>query len=416
MDLGNVSNWTGRGTPLEDPTLIRQAMQDLLAQETEFPIKVEGTHTLPYSSRVHHVDLKKGHVHLKLIRPLPHELAAGATFDMVFLLGDQRYWAPTTYLGRENYLLYRFSIPSKMAPADRRQHKRYPFRPREKAYVIAQDGVIPGHGISGPLVNLSEGGLAFRVDRVMRLDDHLRITPGVGFFERGKSFPLLKVRDLPNLPLFEARGVLANTQERDGGIILGLQFFDLREAELRELRLVLDIRERMLRAPAGTSPDAPRTAGPKSLALAKEPAARTAPAGSQTPDALRLLGRRSTRLVLAMEPGPDRDLLCQILSAAGYGRLEGTGSLDQALEALRLDRHSNCPVLLLETTGGDAAPLDRIRDLQRELGSTREWSVGLMTRDGVPPGTDDPLIRPMPWPTAGDVSWLALLDELAGLD
>ncbi|MBK7294899.1 MAG: PilZ domain-containing protein, partial [Holophagaceae bacterium] len=105
---------------------------------------------------------------------------------------------------------------------------------------MAQDGVIPGHGISGPLVNLSEGGLAFRVDRVMRLDDHLRITPGLGFFERGKSFPLVKVRDLPDLRSSMPR-VLANAQERNGGIILGLQFLDLREAEFRELRIPQDI-------------------------------------------------------------------------------------------------------------------------------------------------------------------------------
>jgi hypothetical protein len=416
MDLVNVSSWTGRGTPIEDPGLIRQAMQDLLSRETEFPIKVEGTHTLPYSSRVHHIDLKKGCIHLKLIRPLPHELAAGAAFDMVFLVGDQRYWAPTTFQGRENYLLYRFSIPARMAPADRRQHKRYPFRPREKAYVVAQDGVIPGHGISGPLVNLSEGGLAFRVDRVMRLDDHLRITPGMGFFDRGKSFPVLKVRDLPNLPLFEARGVLANAQERNGGIILGLQFLDLREAELRELRVVLDIRERMLRTPSGQSADAARPSGPRTSTFAKEPAARTAPAGALTPDALRLLGRRSTRLVLAMAAGPERDLVAQALATAGYVRQEALETLEQALAELRADRYSSYPLLLAETHAGDGVTLKKIQGLQRELGSAREWAAALMAKGEAPPETGDPLIRPMAWPMAGDASWLGLLDELAGLD
>ena len=416
MDLGNVSNWTGRGTPQEDPALIRQAMQDLHAQEVEFPIKVEGTHTLPYSSRVHHVDLKKGHIHLKLIRPLPHELAVGAAFDMVFLLGDQRYWAPTLFHGRENYLLYRFSIPTKMAPADRRQHKRYSFRPREKAYVVAQDGVIPGHGISGPLVNLSEGGLAFRVDRVMRLDDHLRITPGLGFFDRGKSFPLIKVRDLPNLPLFEARGVLANAQERQGGVIIGLQFLDLRESELRELRVVLDIRERLQRAPAVSATDPSRPSGPRNLALAKEPANRTAPAGALSPDALRLLGRRSTRLILTMAAGPERDLVSQTLDATGYRRVEAADTLELALAELRADRYSSCPLLLVETGAGEAAAMKKIRDLQGELGSSREWSVALMAKGAVPPETGDPLIRPMAWPTAGEGSWLSLLDELAGLD
>ncbi len=416
MDLGNVSNWSGRGTPLEDPGVIRQAMQDLLSLETEFPIKVEGTHTLPYSALVHQVDLKKNLVHLKLIRPLPHELAEGAAFDMVFLLGEQRYWAPTIFQGRENYLIYRFTIPIKMAPADRRQHKRYSFRPREKAYVVAQDGAIPGHGISGPLVNLSLGGLAFRVDRVLRLDDHLRVTPGLGFFERGKSFPLIKVRDLPNLPLFETRGVLANALDRSGGIILGLQFMDLQEAELRELRIVLDIRERMQRAPSNQSAETPRASGPRNLALAKGPSARTAPAGVQTPDALKLLGRRCTRLVLAMAAGSERDLVRQTLGAAGYLRLEIAETLEQALAGLLSDHHSSCPLLLVEMGAGEDASLEKIRALQHELGSSREWSVALMAKDALLPETGDPLVRPMTWPTTGDASWQVLLDELAGLD
>jgi hypothetical protein len=335
---------------------------------------------------------------------------------MVFLLGDQRYWAPTVFQGRENYLLYRFSIPAKMAPADRRQHKRYPFRPREKAYVVVQDGAIPGHGISGPLVNLSEGGLAFRVDRVMRLDDHLRITPGLGFFDRGKSFPVLKVRDLPNLPLFEARGVLANALERDGGIILGLQFFDLSEAARAELQVVLDIRERMQRVSTSQAVEPSRASGPRGPAQAKEPAARTAPAGLQTPDALRLLGRRSTRLILVMQAGPERDLVSQVLDAAGYARQGTAGTLEQALADLRQDRYSSCPLLLVETGAGEPAALKSIQELQLELGSAREWSVALLTKGDRLPETGDPLVRPMAWPTAGDPSWLPLLDELAGLN
>ena len=168
---------------------IRRHLEELRAAETEFPIKVEGTHTLPYTARL--AELEHDSMLLKLIRPLPHELIPGAPFEMLFATAEQRFKGLLTFQGRQGYLLYRFTIPTRLVPSDQRQHKRYPFRPREKAYVLAQDAGLPGFGLAGPLVNLSLGGLAFRVDRVVRLDDHMRLTLGLGFFEKGKTLPML---------------------------------------------------------------------------------------------------------------------------------------------------------------------------------------------------------------------------------
>jgi len=416
MNQVKSSGGFGRGAPVEDPVVIRQAMQDLFQQEVEFPIKVEGTHTLPYTARVQHVDAAKGLLHLKLIRPLPHELAAGAGFEMLFSLGDQRFEAPSVFQGRHDYLLYKFTIPTRMAPSDRRRHKRYPFRPREKAYVIAQDGGLPGHGISGPLVNLSLGGLAFRVDRVMRLDDHMRVTPGLGFFDRGKGLPMLKIRDLPNLPLFEARGVLANVWERDGEFVIGVQFGELKDSELREIQRVLDIRENMQRASSVAPSSPPRDTSPRSPAESKGPAARVAPAGSRTPDALKRLGRRTTRLILAMDPGPDRDQIRHHLQGTGFLRLESMDTLDLALAAFRADRNPACPLLMLESQSEHAPSLTGIQALQKDLGETRELPVALIHRGEAPPDSEDPLIRPVPWPSEDISTWLPQLDELVGLE
>jgi len=416
MNQGKTPGWTGRGAPVEAPAFIRQTMQDLFQQEIEFSIKVEGTHTLPYTAQIQHLDARKDLVHIKLIRPLPHEMVEGAAFDMLFSVADQRYEAPTTFQGREGYLLYRFTVPTLLMPSDRRRHKRYSFRPREKAYVIAQDGGVPGHGLSGPLANLSLGGLAFRVDRVMRLDDHMRVTPGLGFFDRGKSFPMLKIRDLPNLPVFDARGVVAYAEERGGEIILGLQFSALGETELRDLQLVLTIREHKQRATPGTSGDSPREQGPRSAASAKGPAARVPPAGSQTPDALRRLGRRCTQLILAMAPSPDRDQVCQALRGGGFLRLETADTLEQALANFRADHNANSPLLVAETHPEDGFSTAGIRALREEFGDSRELAVALISREKILPPSEDPLIRPMPWPSVDDLSWLALLDDLAGLD
>lgn len=417
MNLVRSSGESGRESTVEDPVQIRQALTGLQQSESEFPIKVEGTHTLPYTSWVQHLDFEKGFIHLKLIRPLPHEMVSGAPFEMLFAVGEQRFEAPLTFLGRESYLLYRFSVPVRMTQSDRRAEKRYPFRPREKAYVLAQDSGLPGFGFAGPLVNLSLGGLAFRVDRVMRLDDHMRVTPGVAFFEKGKELPMLKIRDLPKHPLFEARGRVANAWERDGEIVIGVQFLDLKDSELHQIQDVLTIREQMQRV--SSSPPTPtpggREAKAKPGAENKGPGSRMNPAGAQTPDALTRLGRRGTYVVLAMAPGPARKEAQAALAAAGYLRLDLVGTLDQALAHLRTDSGAVSRLLILEVPLGSETPLTDLRSLQQELGEHRELPVALIQPGGLPAETEDPLIRPLPWPGAGETAWLPLLDELAGL-
>ncbi len=418
MNLGRLSGGAGKNEPVVDPAQIRRAMAGLQRDEAEFPIKVEGAHTLPYTSRIQHMDMDKGILHLKLIRTLPHEMAVGAPFEMLFAVGDQRFEAPTTFLGRESYLLYRFTLPVRMVQSDRRSHKRYPFRPREKAYVLAQDGALPGHGLAGPLVNLSLGGLAFRVDRVMRLDDHMRITPGLGFFDKGKDLPMLKIRDLPKLPLFEARGTMTTAWERDGEIVVGVKFGELRDWEIRQLQDVLDARDQMQRSSTTASvltasvKDAKARTGPSETL---GPARRVNPAGGQTPDALTRLGRRCAVLVLAMEPGEPRDQVCGTLREAGYLRLDFVDTLDQALDKLRIDLGTTSRLLVLDTPSGTETPLEGIRSLQRELGELRELPVALIRQNGLPTETEDPLIRPVPWLGLDSSSWLPLLDELAGV-
>lgn len=399
---------------MEDPLRIRRHLEALRAAETEFPIKVEGTHTLPYTARL--AELEPDSMHLKLIRPLPHEMIPGAPFEMLFATAEQRFKGLLTFHGRQGYLLYRFSIPTRLVPSDQRQHKRYAFRPREKAYVLAQDGGVPGFGLAGPLVNLSLGGLAFRVDRVVRLDDHMRLTPGLGFFEKGKTLPMLKIRDLPKLPLFEARGMVANACEREGEIIVGVQFGDLRPAELAELQEVLDFREKMQRASSASSPaPAPREGRPVSPPAEAPPSVspRMNPAGMETPAALKLLGRRTAGLVLAMPPGPLRAEVLTALARGGYLRVETVDALHQALTLLRADKGASNRVLLALDPLHDG-DLAEIRALQRDQGELRELPVALLGASAAP-GPGDSLIRPLPLPGEPPEAWLDTLDEIAGL-
>ena len=404
---------------MEDPLRIRRHLEELRAAETEFPIKVEGTHTLPYTARL--MEVEKGSMHVKLIRPLPHELIQGAPFEMLFATAEQRFKGLVTFQGRQGYLLYRFTVPTRLVPSDQRQHKRYPFRPREKAYVLAQDGGLPGFGLAGPLVNLSLGGLAFRVDRVVRLDDHMRLTPGLGFFEKGKALPMLKIRDLPKLPLFEARGLIANACEREGEIVLGVQFGELGPSELAELQEVLDLREKLQRAgsqpSASSATPAPREAR-TATAHREAPATaspRVNPAGAESPEALKLLGRRTAGLVLAMPPGHLREGVQSALAGGGYLRVEAVDSLHQALALLRADKGASNRLLLALLDPVRDSDLAEIRALQRDQGELRELPVALLGAAAMPGLENDSLIRPLPLPDGAPGPWLEALDEIAGL-
>lgn len=417
MNHARTSRGNGTAVPLEDADQIRHLLEELRASEGEFPIKVEGTHTLPYTAKFESLDPEG--MNLKLIRPLPHELAPGAPFEMLFATEDQRYRALVEFKGRQGYLLYRFAFPTQLTPCDQRRHKRYPFRPREKAYVLAQDSALPGHGLSGPLVNLSLGGLAFRVDRVLRLDDHMLIKPGLGFFEKGKTLPMLKIRDLPKLPQFEARGKVANATEHGSEIILGIQFGELNASELAQLQEVLDLREKMMHAQASVLPPELREPHLAGSGGGTEGAGspRVSPAGRENPEALLLLGRRALGILLAMPPGAPRDRACEALAGAGYLRVETLDSLSQALALLRADRSTSNRLLMAAAERLQASDLADLQALQRDLGDLDELPVALMTAGEtpleVPAGSA--FTRSLPLPTPESSAWLQALDDLAGL-
>ena len=103
----------------------------------------------------------------------------------------------------------------------------------------------------GPLVNLSEGGLLIRVDRILNLGNGMRVPPTTVFFDRGKDFPLLRIRELPKFPLLTARGTVAHAEERNGEIQVGIQFSDLQQEEAAQLHQVLELREKLFRTTGG---------------------------------------------------------------------------------------------------------------------------------------------------------------------
>lgn len=380
MNSAKQGKASGRDAPIEDPKLLRTLLETMLQEQTEFPIKVEGTSTLPYSSLVKSIDFSGGKMQLKLVRPLPHELMGGAVFRMTFAVGEQRYEALTEYIQREAYLTYSFHLPSALFFSDRRVHKRYPFRPREKAYVIAQDGTLPGLGVAGSLMNVGLGGVALRVDRVLKLDDGMRIPPSTAVFDRGRGFPRLRIQDLPRLPLLEVRGWAAHATDKGSEIILGLCFGEMDEIEKGQLNASLEFRDKILRSTYSipTSGGTAVSVGPQVRSEAEEAAivqdAHLALAGgprskSEAPDPLRLLRRRTAHLAVALAPGPRREEVITALRKYGFLRHEVMEPLKTTSEASSRASTTSYQLLLvdLESALQDVGePLAAVRHLERQ--------------------------------------------------
>ena len=417
----------GRGTPIEDPTVMRDALQMLFEAEAEFSIKVEGTSTLPYASRVQLLQFQQGTFVLKLVRPLPHEMLEGALFRMLFAVDEQRFEGIISLIGRDGYLQYRFHLPASLIQADRRRHQRFPFRPRENAYVIAQEAGIPGIGVAGPLVNVSMGGLALRVDRALRMDDGVRVPVNSALFERGKGFPRLRIQDLPLLRLLEGRGISAHASERGSELILGMSFVGMRLEEETALARSLGLREVMYRGGQPLRPDGAsgqgRPAGPRGEpgedgepALEEiDPGAAAVP---QEITALVRLQRRTTRLVLVMASGPLRESIQELLRRQGYHRQEAVDDLEQLRPLCQPGQRRALPGLVLAdlalARSGDTEPLAAVRIIERQLAQLGGIRTAILCEEVDPTLllAQETVTRFLPYPAGVGDQWVETLDAM----
>jgi len=410
----------GRGTPIEDPQVMQDALRMLFESEREFSIRVEGTSTLPYAARVQSLAFAEGSFSLRLVRPLPHEMPIGAEFRMLFAVADQRFEGIIALRGRDGYLQYCFRLPPSLMEADRRLNRRFPFRPRESAYVIAQDAGLPGIGVAGPLVNLGMGGLALRVDRALRLDDGVRIPVHAVRFERGQGFTRFRAQDLPRLPMLEGRAVAAHVIEHGPELILGLTFVGMGLEEETALFRSLEFREQMYRGGqrlegAGGSGGPAREAAPE---LEAPPVPQAEAEAEPAVTIMLRLQRRATRVVLVMAETPLRAELAGRLRQQGYHRLELVPSLEalQALGGADGTGRRPSPLVLADLAlarSGDAEPLAAVRIIERQLAKLACLGTVILCEEVDPTLLlgQETRTRFLAYPDAGE-TWPATLDAL----
>jgi len=424
------------GKRFTDPAFIEATLAHLIERMQEFPIKVEGAKTLPYTAILQEADPLQRTLIVKLFRPLPVALKAGAWFDLMVATQELRFEGRISLLGQDGHLRYRFDWPVALMSSDRRLWKRYLFRPRENIQVTAQDCAIPSHGLTGPLTSLSQGGFSFRLDRMLRLEDGMPIRPQGNLFTVGEALSPVRIHNLTRKEPLEVRGQIMRIQEADSEIHLALQFNELNPEVSALLTRILAAREQQIgtgsggagrgrgaeRAPRppGGGPGDPEdpAAGEAEDACEEEDLGAEPTQADAGLDQLRLLDRRTARVLLAAPEGEEQSSALHLLQAAGFWRVERVADLPAALETCA---RAVPPIRLLLVdlaTGKEGLEaVQAVRRLESQLDAFGALPLAYLTQ------APDPLLELLGRPATGTVAregmdpatWAAVLDRLLGL-
>ena len=281
--------------------------------------------------------------------------------------------------------------------------------------------------MAGPLVNISMGGLCLRVDRVLKLDDGVRIPVNTALFGWGSSFPRIRIQDLPRAPLVEMSGRVAHASERGSEVLLGFDFGELASDTARILSDSLAFREKLMQTRGGSVSDLP--GGRTDTGSHKRPGENTpealpaepgSGAGPSSADPLRILRRKTASLWLIGGASPLMARCREWLWQGGYHRIEVVPDLGAAYEDW-MGRTAYRPRLLcvdiaLAQAEGQE-PLAAVLALEKQLEGMSDAPSVILCDDL------DPMLMLRQsegmriLPAHGDAErWLAALDDLLSLD
>jgi len=289
----------------------------------------------------------------------------GAEVTLLLVLDGLRLKAPTTLLELKPGSAV-VEVPEALALAERRKKPRARLNAREGATATALTGLFDGVGVSGPIENISEGGLRLRVERAMDAKTQRKMHLGPNLFTVGQALMLVKLSKLPKCPPIELSGTVAYLEADGGGLCVGIAFEAGKEALLAPIRALVASRAAAVpssvppkarrsqeEAPAAAEEGAIELAAPRSAPRrepepAPEPVRPAPPVAEPTPapvpeaapeapdrsQALLRVKKRARGVLLAMPEGPDRDRLAAFLAEEGYGRVLLAATLTELLEAL----------------------------------------------------------------------------------
>ena len=227
-------------SPTVQDDQVSKAFLELMQTKKIFPLVVEGKNVLPHESTVINVDAKTNRAVLKTFRPMPAQLPPGTPSVVSIAVFGEHWKARLIFRGRVGYLQYLFDLPEILEKTVRREHKRYPFRPRENVSVYVQDATLPGLAATGTLLDLSVGGMVFRPERAFKVENRIALRLDLAMFHKGKSFPLIRIDGLPGLDgALKLRGKVAHAQERGRELHIAFAFGLLDDSTTKTISRIL---------------------------------------------------------------------------------------------------------------------------------------------------------------------------------
>jgi CheY-like chemotaxis protein len=391
-----------REPTLRDRDQILAWLEELARIRTPLELKVQEKDLLPIPAKVEVVAEESSALTLSLQRIPAPEPKAGQIIHVVFPLDGQRFRTDLVYRGRGGYMQCVFALPEAIYHAERREAIRARFGTREKTQVVALEGLFEGVGLGGQMVNLSLGGCAFRLQRAMDIRGDRRLPLRHDLLIPGTQLALLRLQDLPHLPLVECGGVVAHVDQRTDGLIMGVRFEGLGSFESQVVGRVLtqrvpgfrrgfprkrrhrDLTEEELKRPQAPEdplpeemqePDELQPPSDADVALSDEELQELRET-VRVPNRLNLLRKRGKRILLLMGDELDRAILMATLHVDGFRSVYEATSLEQALEL-------NCTVafemVIVDQKVGEHGALDLVEALRAE-GLTKGAPVVVLQR------------------------------------
>jgi len=352
----------GEERSLRDPQQILAWLEELSRLRTSLDLAFPGLEDQDLTATVDGVGEETATLTLGLPRlPVP-EPAPGQRATFVFPLDGHRYLTEAVYQDRGGYLAFRFKLPASIKLAERRGGPRIHFGARDRCQVVALQALAEGLALTGELVDLSMGGCAFAIQRAVRVKEGRRVSPRPDLLDPDTPLALVRLPDLPRLPLIECAGRVSNLRPGPTGVVLGLAFDGLGAAAQTHLEKLLaeripgyrpefpwkrrykDLAEEELGQPQ--PPDLPPEPGPEAPDPAREAREEAEAALSDAElrdlretvragDRQTLLRKRGKKVLVVMADELDRTLFLSRLHQDGYRCLFEAASLVQALDAHR---------------------------------------------------------------------------------
>lgn len=399
-----------RERSLQDPDQILAWLEDLQRNDAPLEIKFERADLLPLAASVVKVDEEGGSFTLGLRRPPTGIPAAGRLASVAFPMDGLRFQTEAAYQGRGRYLEYRFALPTAIRFAERRDSFRVRFRTREHYQAIVLEDILGGVGLMGRLVDLAMGGCALQVERAMRVQSSQRLALDQDLLSPGAPVALVRLGDLPKLPMLEFSGRVSHFHRGHQGLILGVAFGLVGAREHGLLgRFMADRlpgfradfpRKRRTRDLLVAQPEEPAPAeGAEPEAPLPEPEPEPEPCleaepGAQ-PERLRMLRKFGKRILLVHADELERTILASAFRADGYRQVHEARSLVQALD---LRRRVGPDLVLVDQALGPHTGLEVVDTLRRH-GLSKQVPVVVLQRK--------PEVRLTLAAKAGGISFLA---------